>query len=63
MDQQSARKIFTYQLLPTPEQEQAMAMVVWRCRAHAPGGDMPDRSEPTEQADQSPHDALTVSVF
>jgi hypothetical protein len=32
MDQQRVRKAFKYQLLPTPEQEQAMASVVWRCR-------------------------------
>jgi putative transposase len=30
--QQGVRKTFTYQLLPTPEQEQALATVVWRCR-------------------------------
>jgi putative transposase len=34
MEQQraSVRKTFTYQLLPTPAQEQALATVVWRCR-------------------------------
>jgi hypothetical protein len=35
MDQLSVRKTFTYQLLPTPAQEQALATVVWRCRAAA----------------------------
>jgi putative transposase len=28
----SVRKTFKYKLLPTPEQEQALATVVWRCR-------------------------------
>jgi putative transposase len=34
MEQQhaSARKTFKYKLAPTPEQEQALAAVVWRCR-------------------------------
>jgi putative transposase len=32
MEQQRARKTFKYKLLPTPEQEQALAIVVWRCR-------------------------------
>jgi putative transposase len=34
MEQQgnSARKTFKYQLLPTPEQEQALENVLWRCR-------------------------------
>jgi hypothetical protein len=34
MEQQraSVRKTFTYQLVPTPEQEQALATVVWHCR-------------------------------
>src|SRR5215471_18496508 len=32
MKQQSARKTFKYQLMPTPEQEQAMETVLWRCR-------------------------------
>jgi putative transposase len=32
MDQQSVRKTYTYKLLPTPEQEQTLAMVLWRCR-------------------------------
>jgi putative transposase len=32
MDQQRVRKTFKYKLLPTPEQEQALATVVWRCR-------------------------------
>jgi hypothetical protein len=31
MDQLSARTTFTYQLLPTPEQEQTLESVVWRC--------------------------------
>jgi putative transposase len=32
MEQQSVRKTFKYQLLPTPEQERALATVLWRCR-------------------------------
>jgi transposase len=32
MEQQSVRKTFKYKLIPTPEQERAMATVVWRCR-------------------------------
>jgi putative transposase len=34
MEQQrdSVRKTYTYQLMPTPEQERALATVVWRCR-------------------------------
>jgi transposase len=32
MDQQRARKTYKYQLMPTPEQERTLAMVVWRCR-------------------------------
>jgi putative transposase len=34
MDQQrdSSRKMYTYQLLPTPAHEQALATVLWRCR-------------------------------
>ena len=34
LDQQRdrVRKTYTYHLLPTPEQEQALATVVWRCR-------------------------------
>src|SRR5215469_857294 len=34
MDQQraSVRKTYKYKLLPTPEQERTLAMVVWRCR-------------------------------
>jgi putative transposase len=32
MDQQRARKTFKYKLMPTPEQEQTLATVVWRCR-------------------------------
>ena len=32
MEQQGVRKTYTYQLLPTPDQEQALATVVWRCR-------------------------------
>jgi putative transposase len=32
MEQQSVRKTFKYKLMPTPEQEQALATVVWRCR-------------------------------
>jgi putative transposase len=31
MEQQSVRKTFTYQLLPTPEQERMLETVVWRC--------------------------------
>jgi hypothetical protein len=31
----SARKTFTYKLMPTPEQEQTLATVVWRCGAAA----------------------------
>jgi transposase len=33
MEQQTVRKTFKYQLVPTPEQEQALETVVWRCRA------------------------------
>jgi putative transposase len=32
MDQQSVRKTFKYQLMPTPEQERTLAIVMWRCR-------------------------------
>jgi putative transposase len=32
MEEQRARKTFTYQLLPTPEQEWTLATVLWRCR-------------------------------
>src|SRR6478752_1760603 len=32
MDEQTVRKTFKYKLKPTPEQEQAMAFVVRRCR-------------------------------
>jgi putative transposase len=32
MDQQSVRKTYKYKLMPTPDQEQALATVVWRCR-------------------------------
>ncbi|HEV2458018.1 MAG TPA: transposase, partial [Ktedonobacterales bacterium] len=32
MEQQRARKTFKYKLVPTPEQEQALATVLWRCR-------------------------------
>src|SRR6516165_3573501 len=32
MDQQRTRKTFKYRLMPTPEQEQALATVLWRCR-------------------------------
>ena len=32
MEQQSARKTFTYQLLPAPEQARTLQTVVWRCR-------------------------------
>jgi putative transposase len=32
MDQWHVRKTFKYRLLPTPEQEQTLAMVLWRCR-------------------------------
>src|SRR5215813_455142 len=32
MEHQSVRKTFKYKLIPTPEQEQALATVVWRCR-------------------------------
>ena len=32
MDEQTARKTYKYKLKPTPEQEQAMAFVVRRCR-------------------------------
>jgi hypothetical protein len=31
MDQQSVRKTFTYQLLPTPEQARTLATLLWRC--------------------------------
>jgi len=32
MEQQRVRKTFKYQLMPTPEQEQALETVVSRCR-------------------------------
>ncbi|HEV2460521.1 MAG TPA: transposase, partial [Ktedonobacterales bacterium] len=32
MEQQGARKTYKYQLMPTPNQEQALATVLWRCR-------------------------------
>jgi putative transposase len=32
MEQQGMRKPYKYQLMPTPEQEQALATVLWRCR-------------------------------
>jgi hypothetical protein len=32
MEQQSARKTFKYQLMPTPEQARTLGMVLWRCR-------------------------------
>src|SRR5215469_15137516 len=32
MEHQSVRKTFKYKLMPTPEQQQALATVVWRCR-------------------------------
>src|SRR5215472_18008908 len=32
MDQQSIRKTFKYQLLPTPEQARTLESVLWRCR-------------------------------
>ena len=32
MQQQRVRKTFTYQLVPTPEQERTLETVVWRCR-------------------------------
>jgi hypothetical protein len=32
MEQQRVRKTFKYRLLPTPEQEQALQTVLWRCR-------------------------------
>ena len=32
MDEQTGRKTFKYKLNPTPEQEQAMAFVLRRCR-------------------------------
>jgi putative transposase len=32
MDEQSIRKVFKYKLYPTPDQEQAMETVLWRCR-------------------------------
>jgi putative transposase len=32
MEQQCVRKTFKYKLMPTPDQEQSLATVVWRCR-------------------------------
>jgi putative transposase len=32
MEHQRVRTTFKYKLLPTPDQERAMATVVWRCR-------------------------------
>src|SRR5215467_11749121 len=32
MEQVRARKTFKFKLLPTPEQEQTLATVLWRCR-------------------------------
>jgi hypothetical protein len=31
VDQQRVRKTYTYKLVPTPEQEQALESVLWRC--------------------------------
>ena len=38
MEQQRARKTFKYKLGPTPEQEQALATVLWRCRERSHAG-------------------------
>ena len=32
MEEQGLRKTFKYKLMPTPEQERTLGMVVWRCR-------------------------------
>jgi putative transposase len=32
MEQQSVRKTYNYNLMPTPDQERTLATVVWRCR-------------------------------
>jgi putative transposase len=32
MERQRVRKTYKYQLMPTPDQEQALATVLWRCR-------------------------------
>ena len=32
MEQQSARKTYKYKLNPTPEQQQVLERVLWRCR-------------------------------
>jgi hypothetical protein len=32
MAQQSVRKTYKYRLDPTPEQQQALEVTVWRCR-------------------------------
>src|SRR6516164_4487440 len=33
MEQHTTRKTYKYRLLPTPEQEQVLETVLWRCRA------------------------------
>ena len=32
MELETVRKTFKYKLIPTPEQEQALDAVLWRCR-------------------------------
>lgn len=32
MEQQSVRKTYKYRLDPTPEQEKALGVTLWRCR-------------------------------
>lgn len=32
MEEQAVRKAYKYKLKPTPEQEQALAEVLWQCR-------------------------------
>ena len=48
MELQTVRKTFKYKLMPTPEQEQALEIVLWRCRELYNAGlqerEMPGRS-------------------
>jgi len=38
MEQQRVCKTYRYQLMPVPEQERAMATVLWRCRELSSAG-------------------------
>ena len=48
MDQQRARKTFTYQLMPTSEQQRSLETVVWRCRERSNAG-LHERTAAQEQ--------------